>query len=108
MSGFYEMKPVRLSNRSSYVKFTDEMGVAMSTHALGQKRTFRHSLDHFIGALPFQRLDACWMFLGRSRHAFSPKSSRTEIAEDGLLPPGAMYRVKNCHVERFSKRTISG
>ena len=61
MSGFYEMKPVRLSNRSSYVKFTDEMEVAMSSHALGQKRTFRHSLDHFIGALPFQRLDACWM-----------------------------------------------
>ena len=31
MSGMYDMKPVRLSKRSSYVKFTDEMEQAMST-----------------------------------------------------------------------------
>jgi arylformamidase len=31
MSGLYDMKPVRTSNRSSYVKFTDEMEAAMST-----------------------------------------------------------------------------
>jgi arylformamidase len=31
MSGMYEMKPVRLSKRSSYVKFTDEMEQAMSS-----------------------------------------------------------------------------
>jgi arylformamidase len=30
MSGMYDMKPVRLSKRSSYVKFTDEMEQAMS------------------------------------------------------------------------------
>jgi arylformamidase len=30
MSGMYDMKPVRLSKRSSYVKFTDEMEHAMS------------------------------------------------------------------------------
>jgi arylformamidase len=32
MSGLYEMKPVRLSKRSSYIKFTDETEAAMSTH----------------------------------------------------------------------------
>src|SRR4249919_370166 len=31
MSGLYEMKPVRLSKRSSYIKFTDELEAAMST-----------------------------------------------------------------------------
>lgn len=31
MSGLYDMKPVRLSKRSSYVKFTDEMEHAMSS-----------------------------------------------------------------------------
>lgn len=31
MSGMFDMKPVRLSKRSSYVKFTDEMEQAMST-----------------------------------------------------------------------------
>jgi arylformamidase len=31
MSGIYDMKPVRLSKRSSYVKFTDEMEQAMSS-----------------------------------------------------------------------------
>jgi arylformamidase len=31
MSGMYDMKPVRLSRRSSYVKFTDEMEQAMSS-----------------------------------------------------------------------------
>jgi len=31
MSGMYDMKPVRLSKRSSYVKFTDEMEQAMSS-----------------------------------------------------------------------------
>lgn len=31
MSGMYDMKPVRLSKRSSYVKFTDEMEAAMSS-----------------------------------------------------------------------------
>src|SRR5215510_1418461 len=31
MSGLYDMKPVRLSKRSSYVKFTDEMELAMSS-----------------------------------------------------------------------------
>ncbi|HZP76438.1 MAG TPA: alpha/beta hydrolase [Pseudolabrys sp.] len=31
MSGMYEMKPVRLSKRSSYVKFTDAMEAAMSS-----------------------------------------------------------------------------
>ncbi len=31
MSGMYDMKPVRLSKRSSYVKFTDEMEEAMSS-----------------------------------------------------------------------------
>jgi arylformamidase len=32
MSGMYDMKPARLSKRSSYVKFTDEMEQAMSSH----------------------------------------------------------------------------
>jgi arylformamidase len=31
MSGMYDMKPVRLSKRGSYVKFTDEMEQAMSS-----------------------------------------------------------------------------
>jgi arylformamidase len=31
MSGLYDMKPVRLSKRSSYIKFTDDMEAAMST-----------------------------------------------------------------------------
>jgi arylformamidase len=31
MSGMYDMKPVRLSKRSSYVNFTDEMEQAMSS-----------------------------------------------------------------------------
>ena len=31
MSGMYDLKPVRLSKRSSYVKFTDEMEEALST-----------------------------------------------------------------------------
>jgi arylformamidase len=31
MSGMYDMKPVRLSKRASYVKFTDEMEQAMSS-----------------------------------------------------------------------------
>jgi arylformamidase len=31
MSGMYDMKPVRLSKRSLYVKFTDEMEQAMSS-----------------------------------------------------------------------------
>ena len=31
MSGLYDMKPVRLPQRSSYIKFTDEMEAAMST-----------------------------------------------------------------------------
>jgi len=31
MSGLYDMKPARLSKRSSYVKFTDEMEQAMSS-----------------------------------------------------------------------------
>ena len=31
-SGLYDLKPVRLSFRSSYVKFTDEMEQALSTH----------------------------------------------------------------------------
>jgi arylformamidase len=31
MSGLYEMKPVRLSKRSSYVKFTDDIEAATST-----------------------------------------------------------------------------
>jgi arylformamidase len=31
MSGLYEMKPIRLSKRSSYIRFTDEMERAMST-----------------------------------------------------------------------------
>jgi arylformamidase len=31
MSGMYDMKPVRISQRSSYIKFTDEMEQAMSS-----------------------------------------------------------------------------
>jgi len=31
MSGMYDLKPVRLSKRSAYVKFTDEMEQALST-----------------------------------------------------------------------------
>ena len=31
MSGMYDMKPVRISKRSSYIKFTDEMEQAMSS-----------------------------------------------------------------------------
>ena len=31
MSGMYELKPVRLSKRNEYVKFTDEMEQAMSS-----------------------------------------------------------------------------
>src|ERR1700760_4593196 len=31
MSGMYDMKPVRLSKRSEYVKFTDDMEQAMSS-----------------------------------------------------------------------------
>ena len=31
ISGMYDLKPVRLSKRSSYVKFTDEMEQAMSS-----------------------------------------------------------------------------
>jgi arylformamidase len=31
MSGMYDLKPVRLSKRSSYVKFTDEIEQAMSS-----------------------------------------------------------------------------
>ena len=31
MSGMYDMKPARLSKRSSYVKFTDEMEQSMSS-----------------------------------------------------------------------------
>jgi len=31
MSGLYDMKPARLSKRSSYIKFTDDMEAAMST-----------------------------------------------------------------------------
>ena len=31
MSGMYDLKPVRLSKRSSYVKFNDEMEQAMSS-----------------------------------------------------------------------------
>ena len=31
MSGMYDLKPVRLSKRSDYVKFTDEMEQALST-----------------------------------------------------------------------------
>ena len=31
MSGMYDMKPVRLSKRSSYVKFTDAMEQSMSS-----------------------------------------------------------------------------
>jgi arylformamidase len=31
MSGMYDLKPVRLSKRSEYVKFTDEMEQAMSS-----------------------------------------------------------------------------
>ena len=31
MSGLYDMRPVRLSKRSSYIKFTDDMEAAMST-----------------------------------------------------------------------------
>ena len=31
MSGMYDMKPVRLSKRSSYVKFDDDMEQAMSS-----------------------------------------------------------------------------
>jgi arylformamidase len=31
MSGMYDMKPVRLSKRSEYIKFTDEMELAMSS-----------------------------------------------------------------------------
>ena len=31
MSGMYDLKPVRLSKRSNYVKFTDEAEQALST-----------------------------------------------------------------------------
>src|SRR5262249_26640288 len=31
MSGMYDMKPVRLSKRSEYIKFTDDMEQAMSS-----------------------------------------------------------------------------
>jgi arylformamidase len=31
MSGMYDMKPVRLSKRDSYIKFTDEMEQSMSS-----------------------------------------------------------------------------
>ena len=31
MSGLYDLKPVRMSKRSSYVKFTDEMEQSMSS-----------------------------------------------------------------------------
>jgi arylformamidase len=31
MSGLYDMKPVRISKRSSYIKFTDEMEQTMSS-----------------------------------------------------------------------------
>jgi arylformamidase len=31
MSGMYDMKPVRLSKRGAYIKFTDEMEQAMSS-----------------------------------------------------------------------------
>jgi arylformamidase len=31
MSGMYDLKPVRLSKRSNYVKFTDEIEQALST-----------------------------------------------------------------------------
>ena len=33
MSGMYDLKPVRLSKRSSYVKFTDAMEQAMSSRS---------------------------------------------------------------------------
>jgi arylformamidase len=37
MSGMFDMKPVRLSKRSSYINFTDAMKDAMSRrHASGQ------------------------------------------------------------------------
>ena len=40
MSGMYDLKPARLSKRSSYVKFTDAMEAAMSSQRhLGLLRT---------------------------------------------------------------------
>ena len=33
ISGMYDLEPVRLSKRSAYVKFTDEMEQALSAHA---------------------------------------------------------------------------
>ena len=39
-SGMYDLKPVRLSARSSYVKFTDEMEHALST----QRHLAKHQL----------------------------------------------------------------
>ena len=38
MSGLYDMKPVRLSKRSSYIKFTDDMEAAMSTQRQSRDR----------------------------------------------------------------------
>jgi arylformamidase len=56
MSGMYEMKPVRLSKRSSYVKFTDAMEDAMSTQRHIDKLNTPIIVTHGTNETPeFQR-----------------------------------------------------
>jgi arylformamidase len=55
-SGMYDLKPVRMSARSSYVKFTDEMEQALSTHRYLDKITTPVVLAHGTLETPeFQR-----------------------------------------------------
>ena len=47
MSGMYDMKPVRLSKRSTYVKFNDDMENKMSSQRhLDLLRAHRRHLRH--------------------------------------------------------------
>ncbi len=56
MSGMYDMKPVRLSARSSYVKFTDAMEDAMSSQRHIDRLHARLTLTYGTGDTPeFQR-----------------------------------------------------
>ena len=56
MSGMYDLKPVRLSKRSAYVKFTDEMEQALSTQRHLDKLNAPIIVSHGTFASPeFQR-----------------------------------------------------
>lgn len=56
MSGMYDLKPVRLSKRSSYVKFTDEMEQAMSAQRHLDKLVVPVTLTYGTNETPeFQR-----------------------------------------------------